>query len=130
MSALTRFASAVLVMIVVLAGAVAPVDAGRGGRGGHGGFRHHRHHGHGFVGVDPWWWWWPPYYYNPYYWPYDWPYDWPPVVVEQPPIYVQQPAAAAAQAGSYWYYCPSAKGYYPGVPTCLEEWIKVPPRSE
>src|SRR5262249_33046524 len=31
---------------------------------------------------------------------------------------------------SYWYYCPSAKGYYPTVPTCPEVWIKVPPRTQ
>jgi hypothetical protein len=44
-------------------------------------------------------------------------------------------AAGAGHRGgqppqSYWYYCPSAKGYYPTVPTCPEVWIKVPPRAE
>jgi hypothetical protein len=34
----------------------------------------------------------------------------------------QQPAQ------SFWYYCPSARAYYPTAPTCPEPWIKVPPR--
>ena len=29
---------------------------------------------------------------------------------------------------SYWYYCPSARAYYPTTPACPEPWIKVPPR--
>jgi len=28
----------------------------------------------------------------------------------------------------YWYYCASAQRYYPGVSTCQEAWIRVPPR--
>jgi hypothetical protein len=27
----------------------------------------------------------------------------------------------------YWYYCESAKEYYPTVQQCPEDWIKVPP---
>jgi len=26
---------------------------------------------------------------------------------------------------SYWYYCPSARAYYPTAPACPEPWIKV-----
>ena len=89
-----------------------------------------RHRGFGgprvFIGVGvapavvypyPWW------YYRPvYYYP-------PPVIVEEPPVYVQrQPGAPPATAESYWYYCASAQGYYPTVQSCLEDWIKVPPR--
>ena len=29
-----------------------------------------------------------------------------------------------------WYYCPSARAYYPTAPACPEPWIKVPPRSQ
>jgi hypothetical protein len=29
----------------------------------------------------------------------------------------------------YWYYCPSAKGYYPSVPSCPESWVQVAPRT-
>ena len=96
------------------------------------------HHGRVFigVGVGPVWWG-PPYWYYPP--PYYYGYSPPPVVVEQqPPVYIQQepaapppppPAAAQAPAAeAFWYYCPSAKGYYPSVPTCPEAWIKVSPR--
>ncbi len=37
---------------------------------------------------------------------------------------------AQQQSQSYWYYCPSARAYYPTAPTCPEPWIKVPPRTE
>jgi len=87
-------------------------------RGGHGGGR--------VVIVGPAFWWGP----YPYYYPYPYAVYAPPpapVIVEQAPDYVtQQPAAPQ----SYWYYCPSAKAYYPNVPTCAEAWIKVPPRAE
>ena len=50
----------------------------------------------------------------------------PPQVVVQPaPVIVgEQPPQ------SYWYYCLSAKAYYPTAPTCPEVWIKVPPRAQ
>jgi hypothetical protein len=87
------------------------------------------------VYVGPGWWG-PPYPYW-YYPPPYYIYMPPPVVIrEQPSIYIQQesapslppppPAAQAPQA--FWYYCASAKGYYPSVPSCPEDWIKVAPR--
>jgi hypothetical protein len=92
------------------------------------------HHGRVFIGVGPVWWG-PPYWYYP---PPYYGYSPPPVVVEQQPqVYIQQepsappPPPSAAQAPapeSLWYYCASAKGYYPSVPTCPEAWIKVPSR--
>jgi len=43
-------------------------------------------------------------------------------------MYVQQePAPAVAPPQTYWYYCASAKAYYPTVQKCPEAWIKVPP---
>jgi hypothetical protein len=53
------------------------------------------------------------------------------VVVEEPPVYVERsPVAPALPEAStaYWYYCSSGQGYYPTVPSCAEEWIKVPER--
>ena len=53
------------------------------------------------------------------------------MVVEEPPVYVERsPAAPAPPEAStaYWYNCSSAQGYYPTVPSCAEEWIKVPER--
>ena len=59
------------------------------------------------------------------------------MIVQEPPVYIQQqPAPAepqtsqAAPPAGYWYYCESAREYYPRVPTCPEAWIKVPPRQE
>lgn len=81
----------------------------------------------------------PPYY--PWYYPPPVVYQ-PPVVVvrpEAPPVYVEQapaapvvapaPAPAVPPVQSYWYYCPSSKAYYPHVPSCPEEWLRVLPRE-
>jgi hypothetical protein len=80
-----------------------------------------------YVGVGPWWGhpYWTPY---PYWYPP--PYYYPPtVVVQPPPVYIEQPPPAPAPPPpAYWYYCMSAKAYYPSVPTCPEDWIKVPAR--
>lgn len=59
-----------------------------------------------------------PYPYGPYY--YDYPS--PPVVVV--PSQPAEPAPPPAQ--QYWYYCDSAKAYYPYVSTCPGGWRKVP----
>ena len=81
------------------------------------------------IGGGPWGWGWPygygyPYAYS-YYYPYSAPYyDYSPPPVQGPSEYVQQ-----APQG-YWYYCASAKAYYPTVPTCPEGWIKVPPAPQ
>lgn len=147
-----KILSAALVAVTLLLILAAPSDAG--GRRGH--WHGHRHGGvRLFVGVGPVfgygpypYWRYPYYYgYSPYgYSPYGYsPYVYTPptVVVQEPPVYVQQqpaPAAPAAPAAppaaqatppeGYWYYCASAREYYPSVPTCSEAWIKVPPRQE
>jgi hypothetical protein len=100
-------------------------------RGGH----HHRSHGHHhrwhgprvFFGIDPWWprpfWHYPAY---PYY-----VYSAPPVIVQQqPPVYIEQSTPPPPPVQQYWYYCRSAQAYYPTAPSCPEEWVKVPARSE
>jgi Protein of unknown function (DUF3300) len=44
---------------------------------------------------------------------------------------VQRVRAKAEQPSQgYWYYCPSARAYYPTAPTCPEPWVKVPPRAQ
>jgi hypothetical protein len=100
-------------------------DAWSGGGHGHFGHGHFRRHAvvrsHVFVGLGPAFWWGPPY---PYWW-YGPPAYVGPVVAETPSVYVQQGAPTAAPT-SYWYYCASAKSYYPSVPTCPEAWIPVP----
>ena len=94
-----------------------------------------------FVGVGPAYWYGPygpyPYWYYPsYYNPYV--YTPPPVIVQEPPVYVQQqpaapsapPAAESAPPPGFWYYCASAREYYPRISSCPEAWIKVPPRQQ
>ncbi|HUM16848.1 MAG TPA: hypothetical protein VL086_14230 [Candidatus Nitrosotalea sp.] len=95
-------------------------------------------HGSVVIGVGPYWgypgWGYP-------YWGYPPPYYYyppPTVVIEQPPVYVERepapveappaPPAPPAASTAYWYYCPSTRAYYPSVPTCSEEWVKVPER--
>lgn len=114
-----------LVALALLFTLAAPSDAW--GRHGFHGVRTHV-----FVGFGPAFWWGPPpywYYYPPPYYVYS-P---PPTVVVQPPVYVEQPAPAPPAPPpppeAYWYYCPSAKAYYPNVQSCPEPWIKVPPRQ-
>ena len=52
----------------------------------------------------------------------------PSVIIQQPPVYIEQAPPAPAPPPAYWYYCVSAQAYYPSVPTCPEDWVKVPPR--
>jgi len=75
-------------------------------------------------------WWWvvgPTWYYYPQpVYPYPNPYE-PPVVVIAP----QAPAKPAPPpppppAPQNWYYCESARGYYPYVPECPSGWRAVP----
>ena len=75
----------------------------------HSGFRHH--HGFGgkaFIGVAP-------FFVAPFVW-------WgPSVAYSSPPAYVNP------GSNGYWYYCQSARAYYPYVPTCPEAWVPVLP---
>jgi hypothetical protein len=131
-----------LAFALVLAAAL-PSEAWSRGRGFHhgGGFHHPGFRTPVFVGigpafVGPWWWYDPPSAYPSYSLPPYYIYTPPPVVVEhQPSVDLQQqppavtPAPSAAQPPqAFWLYCASAKGYYPSVPTCSEEWIKIPTR--
>ena len=73
-------------------------------------------------GRSGWWWvvggvW---YFYPAPIYPYPNPYVPPVAVTSTPP-----PAQAAVQ---YWYYCNSARGYYPYVTSCPEGWMQVVPQ--
>lgn len=102
-----------------------------GGHGYYGGGHGYYDGGHHFVG-GPWWgpWWWggpypyayPSAYYAPPYGAYP-----PGVVVEGPSVYIQRLPPQSTESRGYWYYCASAQAYYPTVPECPEDWIKVPP---
>lgn len=88
----------------------------RGPVGNPGNWHHGYHDGY-------WGWWWVAgatwlFYPQPLY-----PY--PPVVVQQAPepVIVQPAPQPTAQN---WYYCDSAKAYYPYVQSCTEGWRSVP----
>jgi hypothetical protein len=73
-----------------------------------------------------------PYYPGPFYYPGPY-YEPAPVVVvpPQPQVYIEQGEAAVEpepEATQYWYYCRSAKNYYPYVKECPGGWQKVPSR--
>jgi hypothetical protein len=81
---------------------------------------------------------WGPGYYGPpvYYAPPPVYYYGPPaaVVPSSPPVYVERddPAPAAPQAqppATWWYWCESARGYYPYVKECPGGWQRVPPQQ-
>jgi hypothetical protein len=87
------------------------------------------HGGHWFHGKHfgrlGWWWvvggaW---YFYPAPVCPYPDPYV-PPAVVMQAPSALPTPSTP-----QYWYYCPSAKGYYPYVVECPEGWRPVAPQT-
>jgi hypothetical protein len=88
------------------------------------------------FGVPYPYYWGPRVYYGPpVYYPapmYD--YGPPPVVVApaSPPVYVERDDAApsATRPGAtWWYWCESARGYYPYVKECPGGWQRVPPQQ-
>ncbi len=91
-----------------------------------------------YFGIGPWGWNTWPYWSYPYYYDYYYPppaYVYPPyqAAPEEEQVWVERPAegtAAGDRPTGYWYYCQSRRGYYPKVPTCPEEWVKVPPRGD
>lgn len=79
---------------------------------------------HGPHGGRVGWWWivggvW--YFYPAPVYPYPNPWE-PPVVM--PPV--APGVAPPPPPTQYWYYCESAKGYYPYVPSCPGGWKAVP----
>jgi hypothetical protein len=121
-------------LAMLLGGATVSLAARGGGHGGgyHGGF-HHGGRFHTRVFVGPGWWGWGYGYPYPYWYGWYSPpppyagYAYPPLYDDTgPQSYVQQSPPPAPEA--YWYYCPSARAYYPDVRRCAEAWVKVPPR--
>jgi hypothetical protein len=54
---------------------------------------------------------------------YQYPYSYPYTYAAPASVY----ATASAPAPSYWYYCASARTYYPYISTCPEGWMQVVP---
>lgn len=67
-------------------------------------------------------------YWGPWYYPPPYAYYPAPVVVRSEPVtYIEQAETPATEQGGWWYYCDSAKGYYPYVKECPAGWQRVPP---
>ena len=68
----------------------------------------------------------------PYYYPYPYAYSYPYATSVVPSeSYIVQPQVQVAPIAqpaptNVWYYCESAKGYYPYTPSCAEGWKTVP----
>jgi hypothetical protein len=119
MQCLKKFACALVVVAAVLVIAAPATEArsrGGGFSGHHHGNFHHGFRGRIFIGVGP-------FIAAPLFWPaYAYPaYPYWDTYEYAPPVYQAPPA-------QLWYYCPSARGYYPTVPSCPEPWVPVPPR--
>ena len=146
-----KIALPVFISIAIVLGTPTSVLAqGHFGHFGHGGAIGHAWHGgdihsfargdlgvwrggawrHGWHDGNLGWWWvvgglW--YFYPAPIYPYPDPYLPADVIEEEaPPPVVEQTPPPAAAAPQFWYYCASAKGYYPYVSSCPEAWQKVP----
>jgi hypothetical protein len=112
-----RLKATIIVLILTLSGAGAGTTA----------LAHGHHGGHVRFGVvvgAPGYWYYPPAYYYPPYAPVV-------VVPSSPPVYVERNDLQSTpdRPGSYWYYCPDTKSYYPYVKECLSPWQRVEPRA-
>lgn len=131
-----RKALTTLLAIPILLFATGAAAGGRHGGHDYGGWRGHDHHyGGGYrsrthfgvhIGLPLVW---PSVGYTRVV-PYPYAYPTTQVVVErQPQVYVQQQQAAAPAAGSFWYYCPDSRTYYPYAQTCPSAWLQVVPQT-
>jgi len=69
-------------------------------------------------------------YWGPYWDPWLSGWDYPYRYAPSYPVYVVPDAETLPSAPpppSYWYYCPSARAYYPYVSQCPEAWVPVSP---
>lgn len=133
-----------ILLTLILSGLAASLPAsadrmGHGGGGHRGGVHHSGGHWIGGAGLgigivtgaiigaelaSPYY----PYYpYNSYY--SDYPY-YPSTVIVQQPVTVEPQeyteAIPESTPANIWYYCTSAKAYYPYVSSCPEPWHPVP----
>ena len=128
-----------LVLALLAACASLPAAAERGGGYGHGGYEGRGGWG-GYGGG--WGWGWGglgvglglgaaylanPYVYSPYYgYPYGYASPATVVIDNSTPVSPQGTTVApSAQGSGSWFYCDSAKGYYPYVAQCPEPWRRV-----
>jgi len=134
-----------LVLALVAACASLPAAADHGGFRGGGGYSHGGYAGRGGWGggYEGGWGWGGlglglglglgaaylanPYVYSPYYgYPYGYASPATVVIDNSTPVSPQGTTVApSAQGSGSWFYCDSAKGYYPYVAQCPEPWRRV-----
>ena len=136
-----------LVLALVAACASLPAAADHGGFRGDGGYSHGGYAGRGgwgggYEGGGGWGWGGlglglglglgaaylaNPYVYSPYYgYPYGYASPATVVIDNSTPVSPQGTTVApSAQGSGSWFYCDSAKGYYPYVAQCPEPWRRV-----
>ena len=109
----------VFAVLIALAGVMASEPAQAGGRT-------RVTVGVGFGFGYPYWGgpFWSPWYYPPPYYHYPAPAYYVPA---QPITYIEQSSTQAAEQGGWWYYCDTARGYYPYVKECPSGWQRVSP---
>jgi hypothetical protein len=93
----------------------------QGRPGGWNGWHHHHFRDGVFFDFGFW---------GPYWDPWPWGWNYPYYYAPSYPVYVApevSPVPSAPPPPSYWYYCPSAKAYYPYVSQCPVPWVPVSP---
>ncbi len=138
MKPLKTFAAVVAIAVGLMA-----VAESASARDRHGHHHHGHHHGarfsFGFWGGPGFW---GPGYWGPGYWGPGFGYWGPPAVVyapaPEPRVWVESDQAVATppvssvpsdpNAPQWWYWCGSARGYYPYVSSCAEGWQRVAPQ--
>lgn len=124
--------------VVAIALGLMAVAESASARGRHG----HNHHGHHHGARFSFGFWGGPGFWGPGYWGPGFGYWGPPAVVyapaPEPRVWVESDQAVAtppvshvpsdANAPQWWYWCVSARGYYPYVSNCAEGWQRVAPQ--
>jgi hypothetical protein len=126
--------TAAVVGLALVAG-TASATGYRGYYRGHGHYHGHYHYPRTTFSIGVWgpgYWGWPGYWGAPYWGGYygGGYYPGPTTVYTEPRVYVERDEAAPAPngGGQWWYWCQSAKGYYPYVASCSEGWQRVSPQ--
>lgn len=113
-----------LILVALIVGSTVPAYAWKGYRGY--GYRGYGYRGYGHYGYKR-----PSVVIVPrVVVPFGLPYLYSPVVVAPPPVYVQPSPQVYVQPPPpqpYWYYCDSARAYYPYVHQCPGGWRQVTP---
>ena len=149
MTPLKTLAAAAAIAVGLLAVAESASARGRHGHHHHGHHHHRAHFSFGFWGGPGFW---GPGFWGPGwgsgFWGPAWGPGWghwgapavvfAPMVTQEPRVWVERDQASTPtppvtsntnpNAQQWWYWCVSARSYYPYVSSCAEGWQRVPPQ--